>query len=247
MDSKARDTDIIATASVLSLKCPLSTLRMDLPIRSISCKHNQCFDGTSYLQLQEQGPTWLCPICNNSAPFESLAVDEYGPPNPTYRNRFTNHFARYVKDILKKTPTSVDQVTVQPNGKWDVNARKATASHSGPSGFSDDSDDDLVEVTKSGDSVRMGTPQVFKTPAISLAGGSREHSLSGARVPTSGKRTISAVIDLTSSGDEDDNIAPPPKRTNTSMNGFGTIPSMPNGSAYLPSPHSNGYPHNDLH
>lgn len=74
--NKARDPDIVTTASVLSLKCPLSTLRIDLPCRSISCRHNQCFDATSYLQLQEQGPTWLCPICNNPAPFENLAVDE---------------------------------------------------------------------------------------------------------------------------------------------------------------------------
>jgi hypothetical protein len=74
--NKARDADIVATATVLSLKCPLSTLRMELPCRSVACKHNQCFDATSYLQLQEQGPTWLCPICNNSAPFDTLAVDE---------------------------------------------------------------------------------------------------------------------------------------------------------------------------
>jgi hypothetical protein len=75
--TKARDPDIVTTSTVLSLKCPLSTLRIDLPCRSILCRHNQCFDGTSYLQLQEQGPTWQCPICNNSAPFENLAVDEY--------------------------------------------------------------------------------------------------------------------------------------------------------------------------
>lgn len=74
--NKSRDADIVATASVLSLKCPLSTLRIDLPCRSIACRHNQCFDATSYLQLQEQGPTWLCPICNNPAPFETLVVDE---------------------------------------------------------------------------------------------------------------------------------------------------------------------------
>ena len=79
--NKSRDADIVTTASVLSLKCPLSTLRIELPCRSISCRHNQCFDGTSYLQLQEQGPTWLCPICNNSAPFDSLAVDEYAMSN----------------------------------------------------------------------------------------------------------------------------------------------------------------------
>lgn len=82
---KASDPDIIATASILSLKCPLSTLRLGLPVRSISCRHNQCFDATSFLQLQEQGPTWVCPICNNSATYESLVVDEYVLPTyPTF-------------------------------------------------------------------------------------------------------------------------------------------------------------------
>ncbi len=75
--SKARDPDIVTTSTVMSLKCPLSTLRIDLPCRSINCRHNQCFDATSFLQLQEQGPTWSCPICNNPAPFDKLAVDEY--------------------------------------------------------------------------------------------------------------------------------------------------------------------------
>lgn len=151
---------------------------------------------------------------------------------------------RYVKDILKKTPKSVDQVIVQPDGKWDVNAKKTTTSNSRSSGLSDESDDDLVEITKSGDSVRMGTPQVFKNPGATLAGRSREPSSSSTvtKGATGGKRTISAVIDLTSSGDEDDELtAPPPKRTNTNMNGFGSIPSLPTGPAYRPPPRSNGY------
>ena len=75
--TKARDPDIVATSTVLSLKCPLSYSRINLPCRSTSCRHTQCFDATSYLQLQEQGPTWSCPICNTPAPFEILAVDEY--------------------------------------------------------------------------------------------------------------------------------------------------------------------------
>lgn len=80
--TKARDPDIVATSTVLSLKCPLSYSRINLPCRSILCRHTQCFDATSYLQLQEQGPTWLCPICSNPAPFENLAVDEYAPQTP---------------------------------------------------------------------------------------------------------------------------------------------------------------------
>ncbi|KAK0115990.1 SUMO ligase siz1 [Cadophora gregata] len=231
MRSKARDADIVATASVLSLKCPLSTLRIDLPCRSTACRHNQCFDATSYLQLQEQGPTWLCPLCNNPAPFDSLAVDEY------------------VKNILKATSRSIDQVIIQPDGKWDLNdKKKESARPPRPStGITSDSDDDLVEITKSGDSVRMGTPRVaaaFQTNGSSSVQ-SREQSSSS--VPnrdsigsTSGKRTISDVIDLTSSGDEDEEpLARQPKRQFTG-NGYGApATSVP---VYRPPPGNMAYP-----
>ena len=73
---KASDPDVVATSQNLSLKCPLSYMRLSLPCRGVSCNHIQCFDATSYLQLQEQGPQWLCPICNKPAPFDQLAIDE---------------------------------------------------------------------------------------------------------------------------------------------------------------------------
>lgn len=72
----AGDPDVIATSQNLSLKCPLSYMRLKTPCRGLSCNHIQCFDATSYLQLQEQGPQWLCPICNKPVPFDQLAVDE---------------------------------------------------------------------------------------------------------------------------------------------------------------------------
>lgn len=135
-----------------------------------------------------------------------------------------------MKNILNNTSRSVDQVTVQPDGKWDVNAKKDIKSNHRPSGFSDESDDDLVEVTKSGDSIRMSTPRNISTPLGSLPGRPRDMS-SSSSVPqmngsVSGKRTIGAVIDLTSSGDEDEEpIAPTPKRAN--INGFGSYPGGP--------------------
>ncbi|TVY28646.1 E3 SUMO-protein ligase [Lachnellula hyalina] len=218
MVSKARDADIVATASVLSLKCPLSTLKIDLPCRSISCRHNQCFDATSYLQLQEQGPTWLCPICNNSAPFDTLAVDEY------------------VKSILKSTSRSVDQVTIQPDGKWELNTRKEPNSRNSGVASASDDDDDLVEITKSGDSVKMGTPRAYGTPLGSVTNGSAPPSGPPKTTSSSSstKRSISAVIDLTSSGDEDDEplARPQPKRQQTS----GHTPMPP---VYRPP--TNGY------
>lgn len=98
-------------------------------------------------------------------------------------------------------------------------------------GYSDNSDDDdLVEITRSGDSVRTSTPQVLKTPASILGGQSREQSTSS--VPPNGsisnKRPIAEVIDLTSSGDEDEPpFVRPVKRQMSNINGYATPPSVP--------------------
>jgi len=91
--SKANDSEVIATSINISLKCPLSYMRLQLPCRGISCSHIQCFDATSYLQLQEQGPQWLCPICNKSTPFDQLAVDEcvFLPTQPGLFSLLTGH------------------------------------------------------------------------------------------------------------------------------------------------------------
>lgn len=75
--SKAQDSDIQATSSIMSLKCPVSTLRIDVPCRSTVCLHNQCYDAPSFLQLQEQAPTWTCPVCGKLVSFEALTIDQY--------------------------------------------------------------------------------------------------------------------------------------------------------------------------
>lgn len=221
MVSKARDADIVTTASVLSLKCPLSTLRIDLPCRSIACKHNQCFDATSYLQLQEQGPTWLCPICNNPAVFENLAVDEY------------------VKNILKSTSKSVDQVTIQPDGRWELHSKKEPQSSSRFNSGGDDSDDDLIEITKLGDSIRMGTPRTNGTPnGGQPSQGPASSVMSRESSTVSAKRPRPQVIDLTSSGDEDDEpLVRPTKRQYTSNGSGAPSSSTP---IYRPPP-PNGF------
>lgn len=72
----ANDAEIELSSQVLSLKCPLSYMRLVTPVRATTCTHVQCFDATSYLQLQQQGPQWVCPVCSKPAPYERLAVDE---------------------------------------------------------------------------------------------------------------------------------------------------------------------------
>jgi hypothetical protein len=152
------------------------------------------------------------------------------------QSKNTNYCHRYVLNILKKTPRSVDQVTIQPDGKWELHNKKENVNTSRANGFASDDDDDLVEVTKNGDSVTMGTPQAWGVSSGSLAQRSVSASSGPSnQAPSSNKRPIAAVIDLTSSGDEDDEpISRTPKRQQ--MNGY-------SGSTTAPvfRPQANGY------
>ncbi|CRK31450.1 hypothetical protein BN1708_005452 [Verticillium longisporum] len=145
---EAADTDIVTTSQVLSLKCPLSYMRLAIPCRSYVCKHIQCFDATSYLQLQEQGPQWLCPICNKSATYDSLAIDEY------------------VKDILANTSKDLEQVTIEPDAQW--HAQSSVDDHNpyrGSQSAALDDDDDL-EISE----ISIVGGRKYETPSRSLQG-----------------------------------------------------------------------------
>ncbi|EJP64822.1 E3 SUMO-protein ligase pli1 [Beauveria bassiana D1-5] len=192
LNQKAQDPDVVATSSVLSLKCPLSYTRLDVPCRGMSCSHVQCFDATSYLQLQEQGPQWLCPICNKPAPYEQLAVDEY------------------VQDILDNTSKSLEGVIIEPNGRWLSKGEEAEANNFPSEAYFDDDDDDAIEL-----SVITNTPvrppdklPTPSTPSRQAGGGT--------------KRPAPAVIDLTLSSDDEDEepIERARKRRSTVANGY---------------------------
>lgn len=199
----ANDPDVVATSQVLSLKCPLSYTRLRAPCRSTSCNHVQCFDATSYLQLQEQGPQWICPICNKPAAFENLAVDQY------------------VKDILDHTSESTEQVTIEPDGQWRAQAssepepKRPRYSSGVNASVIDDDDDEVVPLdsfsVQSARNTLTPNQSLFGTPASAQGNGSSSGS----------RKRPAEVIDLTLSDDEDDEPVRAPKRQNA-----GTTPSL---------------------
>ncbi|XP_011339603.2 zinc finger MIZ domain-containing protein 1 isoform X2 [Ooceraea biroi] len=65
------------TALKVSLKCPITFKRITLPARGHDCKHIQCFDLESYLQLNCERGNWRCPVCTKPAQLEGLEVDQY--------------------------------------------------------------------------------------------------------------------------------------------------------------------------
>ncbi|KAG9196430.1 E3 SUMO-protein ligase PIAS1 [Alternaria panax] len=190
MMKKANDPDIEVGSSVMSLRDPISTLRIVTPCRSTVCTHNQCFDADSFLQLQEQAPTWTCPICSKTISYEALAVDQY------------------VEEILGKA-RNTDQVTIQPSGEWSTEKDvkpKQNAHH-------DHSDDDLIEIpdyrVQAIKTEAAPTPTSLSTPPLP----SRETSIA----PRSAQKRKSEVVDLTLS-DDDEPVRPTKKVAYTTPN-----------------------------
>ncbi|CAH0764217.1 unnamed protein product [Diatraea saccharalis] len=75
--SEDYDSEIATTSLRVSLMCPLGKMRMSCPCRPAACPHLQCFDASLFLQMNERKPTWLCPVCDRPAPYDSLVVDGY--------------------------------------------------------------------------------------------------------------------------------------------------------------------------
>lgn len=61
----------------MTLKDPLSYMRITRPIRSTKCTHIQCFDAKWWIEGNSQHPQFLCPLCNKALLFEDLIVDGY--------------------------------------------------------------------------------------------------------------------------------------------------------------------------
>ncbi|XP_063309945.1 E3 SUMO-protein ligase PIAS2 isoform X3 [Pelobates fuscus] len=69
------DSEIATTSLRVSLMCPLGKMRLTIPCRAVTCTHLQCFDAALYLQMNEKKPTWICPVCDKKAAYESLILD----------------------------------------------------------------------------------------------------------------------------------------------------------------------------
>jgi len=126
---------------------------------------------------------------------------------------------RYVKDILANTSSSVDQVVIEPDGRW---TSQAAPAKNEPEEQPEDFFDDDLEISE----INVLNGRSFETPNRSLpsistpaTAQSREGSTLP-RVSSSAKRPAQ-VIDLTLSSDEDDEpIARPAKRQHTAANTF---------------------------
>uniref|UniRef100_A0ABI7XLX4 Protein inhibitor of activated STAT 2 n=2 Tax=Felinae TaxID=338152 RepID=A0ABI7XLX4_FELCA len=93
------DSEIATTSLRVSLMCPLGKMRLTIPCRAVTCTHLQCFDAALYLQMNEKKPTWICPVCDKKAAYESLILDGL--------------FMEILNDC-----SDVDEIKFQEDGTW---------------------------------------------------------------------------------------------------------------------------------
>lgn len=97
------DPDVHTTTLFrFSVVCPLSKIRIKVPVNSVNCNHLQCFDAGTFILMNERTPTWKCPTCNIPCLYDDLQVNFY----------FLNVLANsYLTD-------SVEEIELLPNGTW---------------------------------------------------------------------------------------------------------------------------------
>ncbi|KAL9613741.1 MAG: hypothetical protein Q9167_001755 [Letrouitia subvulpina] len=137
---------------------------------------------------------------------------------------------KYFNDILKSTPRDVDQIAIEPDGKWSRLSERSSTSEGGR--FPNGDDDDLIEIkdmprvaaVKS--EAASSTSPFIRTPPLS----SREDSISSTAPSSAGpKRSIGHVVDLTTSSDEEEEPQRPPKRQSLNP----ALPSKPDHVASI--------------
>ena len=148
--------------------------------------------------------------------------------------------ARYVKDILESTPSSLEQVKIEPDGRWaDASGTEPSAAGNINAGDSRDGndDDELLEIRSTRINDLRSTPNT-KTPPATVDRSSTTYT----EPPRSGasKRSHDQIIDLTLS-DEEDSVAPGGKRP--ALNWTPSVPkpgSFSGGTASASSNPSSG-------
>jgi len=85
----------------ISLNCPLTYARINTPAKGKVCKHIQCFDLYSYLDMNQRNPKWKCPVCSKIILHDDLIIDGY------------------MEKILLEARRA-ETIKINPDASWDV-------------------------------------------------------------------------------------------------------------------------------
>ena len=91
---------------IVPLNDPFTRRRINIPARSVKCRHLACWDLQTYLEMNSEINYFSCPLCRETAYSDEIEVDSY------------------MWNILKKLPqprpgeVEVDEVLIGENADW---------------------------------------------------------------------------------------------------------------------------------
>ena len=190
-DPAEQDDDIVAGAARLSLIDPLSHMLIRVPARAATCRHLECFDLRSYIELAQATahPQWTCPLCSAPARTHELRVDSW-----TAR-------------VIKSLEAEQTEVEVQPDGSFAAYVPQAR----GPNGLSSTSRKRRREKGSGANEGAGGTAEplgaadvlaMYESQGID-DGGATVHTASSSQ--SHGNNTqLTEIIETAESGDDED-------------------------------------------
>eukprot|EP00127_Corallochytrium_limacisporum_P005212 Clim_evm29s201 gene=Clim_evmTU29s201 len=231
------DEDMLECKEIISLKCPIMFTRIKLPARGKECNHLGCFDATNYLMMNENRPTWNCPLCHKIVTYSDMVV------------------CMWTMDVLKNTRDTIGSVEVAKDGTWNIKDEDVTDSededdHDGGDKAKDEApvfelldDDEDAPTTQQREQQQQQQNNAPGNGTVIQNGGaghkrkadSHDQTASAPKRPSSApgsttkRRSEPEVVDLTldSSDDEDAQPPPPRHRPRTSDRGLPIHDSIP--------------------
>ena len=91
--------EIVLESNIISLRCPLSFIQIELPIKGCLCKHSTVMNAQGLLEYLLGNGYWNCPLCEKKCYFCALEVD------------------RKLLEIIKKAPKDCSNVELNANGE----------------------------------------------------------------------------------------------------------------------------------
>lgn len=185
---EGNDDDIVSTTKLtVSLTCPLGASRLVYPAKGKDCGHITFFDALNYISLNEKKPSWMCPICRNSVPFDNMEIYQY------------------FMDVLKagNLPSDCTQIELLSDGSWKVCGDHYDEDDDDDDDDSDaksertdatnlDNNDDAVVAAKSG---KESENEIIDTkPNVQPQASNNNNEDAAVAAPS----TAAAVVDLTS-------------------------------------------------
>lgn len=180
------EIEAVIPGITVKLTCPISLMKIEIPVRGRGCNHLQCFDLSSYLQVNKQtrvfNARWKCPECPLLIRPEDLLIDSV---MLTYLSQYSDVDDIMINPDLTITPgrksiSLREEDWISPIDIEDISSSTTESEESEES----EASDDIEFVSSSIDAASRGS-QVVSVPPIPV---SRPHS-----IPSSQPNSLSQI------------------------------------------------------